>query len=157
MSAALITPATAADIPNLLRTMAAAYAAYAGWLDPPSGVAEETAATLAAKLAIGGGFIAQREGEVLGCVLFQLHDEYVYLGRLAVVAQARGRGIGRALTAQVEAAAIALGRPRVTLGVRLALPQNIRFFEQQGYTITGYASHPGYAQPTFATLEKHLV
>jgi len=56
--------------------------------------------------------------------------------------------VARRLVAAVEALAVENGRRRVTLGVRLALPENIALFRALGYVETGRKAHPGFTQPT---------
>ena len=68
----------------------------------------------------------------------------------------RRRGIGTALMERVERHACEAGYPAVILGMRLELPDNLRFFARLGYRIVGEASHPGYTTPTFAWLRKDL-
>ena len=111
---------------------------------------------MATRLARGGGALARLAGVPVGCVLYEPLETALYLGRLAVVPAVRGRGIGGLLVAFVEQEAIAAGLPRITLGVRLQLPQNTAFYTKLGYTISGYGSHPGFAEPTYMTMEKRL-
>lgn len=68
----------------------------------------------------------------------------------------QGRGIGSALIAEAERTAHAEGYAAVAVGVRLALPRNLRFFRNRGYRVIAEYGHPGYDQPTFARLLKHV-
>ncbi len=80
----------------------------------------------------------------------------MHFSRLAVLPEYRRRGIGRALIEHVESRAQAAGLRRVTLGVRLALPQLRASYEHLGYHLYEMGTHPGYREPTFAVLEKQL-
>jgi len=141
---------------DLLGVIHAAYAEYENALEPPSGAHRETVESLAARITCGGGAIGRLAGFSVGCVLFEPRGDALYLGRLAVVPAARKHGIGRLLMAFAEREAIAAGFARITLGVRLQLPQNTAFYAKLGYTISGYGSHPGYAQPTYMMMEKRF-
>jgi hypothetical protein len=58
---------------------------------------------------------------------------------------------------RVERHACEAGYPAVILGVRLELPDNVRFYARRGYRIVGEERHPGYNAPTFAWLRKDLM
>ncbi len=152
----VVRPAAAHDLDVLCELIHAAYAEYAGRLIPPSGAHKETTASLAAKLAVGAGAIAWRDGVPLGSVLFEPRGEALYLGRLAVPPLHRRQGIGARLVRYVEAQAVARGHTHVTLGVRLQLPENTAFYTQLGYHIAGYGAHPGFDAPTYMPMVKYL-
>jgi len=65
-------------------------------------------------------------------------------------------GIGRSLINYVEEFARRCHVPRVQLGVRLALPQLLAYYEGKGYHPVEYRSHEGYAVPTYVLMEKNL-
>ncbi|HXF61835.1 MAG TPA: GNAT family N-acetyltransferase [Caldilineaceae bacterium] len=148
--------ATEADLPRLVQIIHAAYAEYAGRLDPPSGAHQEDVTSLAAKLRRGGGALAWIDGVAAGSVLYEGRGDSLYLGRLAVIPAYRGYGIGRRLVAHVEEQARVGGYRAVTLGVRIALPQNLLFYRRLGYVVTQSGCHPGYREPTYYTMEKAI-
>ena len=65
--------------------------------------------------------------------------------------------IAKALVAAAEAAARAMGLPRVHLSTRLVLLDNRRLFAACGFVETTREAHPGYAEPTFVNMEKRLI
>jgi len=134
----------------------AAFAEYRGVLEPPSGALGLDAAAVRHLLELGGILVCESDGRIAACVFHRTHADYVYLGRLAVLPAFRGRGLGVRLVAEVEALAVAAGRNRVRLGVRLNLPRNREFFERLGYRQVGLDSHTGSTVPTFAWLEKRV-
>jgi ribosomal protein S18 acetylase RimI-like enzyme len=156
MSQLTLREATDGDLPTALAVLQAAFAEYRGWLDPPSGVHEETVASLRAKMVSGRMVLALLDDTVVGCVLYQPENDHVYLGRLAVLPAYRNRGIATALTAYVEQRARALGIPRVRLGVRVALPHLRARYERMGYHLVEQRSHAGYTAPTYLMLEKPI-
>lgn len=151
-----IQAATVDDAPLLLDIIVRAFEEYRGKFDPPSGVFVETTASIRAKVESGGGFIAVREGQVLGVVLYQPESDHMYLGRLAVLPESRGLGVASRLVGAVERRALELGFTEVQLGVRLALSGNQALFERLGYHIFEHRSHEGYSEITTVQMKKQL-
>ncbi len=148
--------ATADDLPTIVGITRAAFEEYRGVLDPPSGAHRETVENVRDKLAAGTSVLALLEGQAVGAVYYSAAPEYVYLGRLAVLPDYRGRGVGAALVAYVEQAARDLGRARVRLGVRVALPRLRARYQRLGYRVYEERYHEGYAAPTYLMMEKVL-
>ena len=153
----VLRPATEADAPRLAATIASAFAQYRGKLVPESGAFRETAEGIAAELAKdAGAIVAERNGEMLGCVMTKVMEGDLYFGRLAVVPDARGLGLAKRLVAAVEADARARGLAGVRLGVRVVLIDNQRLFQSLGYVETGREAHPGFTYPTSINMRKIL-
>ncbi len=133
-----------------------AFAAQSLATDPPSSALRETAASVAAHLAEGGGAAIEADAALVGLVLWAARDDALYLGRLAVLPAWRGRGAARALIGEGETEARRRGLRRLRLRVRLALDDNCRLFSACGFQVTGQGAHSGYAAPTFAVMEKAL-
>ncbi len=153
----VIRPAQAADTLGLLDLIHAAFAAYAGQLDPPSGAHAETAASLQRLFAAGEkAALAEVDGAPVGCVFFVRYGVEMYAHRLAVLPGWRGRGVGQALITHVEEQARAAGCRYVRVAVRLALPGNIAFFTRCGYTVRMEGRHPGYTEATFVHMTREL-
>ncbi|MBK9715892.1 MAG: four helix bundle protein [Kouleothrix sp.] len=148
--------ATDADIATIFAVTQAAFGEYLGRLDPPSGVHKETVETVREKLASGHSVLALLGERVVGSVFYKAEPAYVYLGRLAVLPDQRGRGIATALIGYVERRARELARPRVRLGVRVALPHLRARYERMGYGVVEQRYHEGYAEPTYVMMEKLL-
>ncbi|MEQ8814713.1 MAG: GNAT family N-acetyltransferase [Thalassobaculum sp.] len=144
-----------ARLPQVLAAIHGAFAEYEGKLAPPSAAMKETVDSLARRLAAGALFVAEdADGTVIGAVCAERKGEAIYLDRLAVPPAARGRGVAAALVAAVEAFAAETGAASVTLGVRLALADNIGMFERLGYVETARTAHPGFDRPTSASMAK---
>jgi ribosomal protein S18 acetylase RimI-like enzyme len=149
--------ATPADAPALAATIARAFEQYRGKLVPESGAFQETAEAIAGELKNGAGaIVAERRGEMLGCVIVHEMEGDLYFGRLSVLPQARGLGLARRLIAAVEAEARRRGLPGVRLGVRVVLTENQRLFSALGYRETSREAHPGFDYPTSINMRKAL-
>jgi GNAT superfamily N-acetyltransferase len=147
---------SAADADAAASLIREAFAAQSLATDPPSSALRETATSVAAHLAEGGGAALESGGALVGVALWAERDGGLYLGRLAVLPEWRGRGGARALIAAAETEARRRALPRLHLRVRLALEENRRLFSACGFTPTGEGAHPGYAEPTFLRMEKAL-
>lgn len=149
--------ATIGDAASIAATIAASFAQYRGKLVPESGAFRETAEGIAAELARGASaIVAERNGEMLGCVLTEEMEGDLYFGRLSVLPSARGRGLARLLIDAVEAEALRRGLAGVRLGVRIVLTDNQRLFASLGYRETSREAHPGFDRPTSINMRKPL-
>jgi ribosomal protein S18 acetylase RimI-like enzyme len=148
--------AHASEAARVAQVIRAAFGEYRGILDPPSGALALDARGVRELMELGGILACESEGRIVACVVHRTHPDHVYLGRLGVLPAFRGRGLAARLVAGVEELALAAGRDRVRLGVRLALPRNRAFFERLGYREVGLDSHAGMTVPTFAWLEKRI-
>lgn len=152
-----VRPATPEDAGLLAKTIAAAFEQYRGKLVPESGAFGETADNIARQLKSGAGaIVAERNGQVLACVMTELQEGDLYFGRLAVLPQARGLGLARRLIDAVEADARRRGLPGVRLGVRVVLTDNQHLFNSLGYVETSREPHPGFDYPTSINMRKAL-
>ncbi len=153
----ILRAATAADAPALAATIATAFAQYRGKLVPESSAFRETSEAVARQLADGSGaIVAERNGEMIGCVMTEILEGDLYFGRLAVLSTARGTGLARRLIAAVEADARARGLPGVRLGVRVVLTANQKLFNSMGYVEYSREAHPGFDYPTSINMRKAL-
>jgi predicted N-acetyltransferase YhbS len=155
--------AAQADAAHVAALVNAAFGEYRGHLKPEPSALREDADTVAPQLtAPAGGAVALRingngtPSAPVGVVLFRPEDADLYLGRLAVPPESRGRGIAGALIRFVEDEARRRGCPGIVLGVRIALPDNQRLFARHGFREVSRHAHDGYAQPTWIKMRKCL-
>ncbi|MEO1471707.1 MAG: amino acid racemase, partial [Pseudomonadota bacterium] len=146
------------DVAAVLALAQEAFAGMAGRIDPPSSAGRLTVATVVE---------AAREGEVwavgplaapLACVFLAPRpaDDVLYLGKLAVAAGARGRGLARRLVALADARARALGLGALELQSRVELVEVHAAFRALGFERVGATAHPGYDRPTSITMRRPL-
>lgn len=157
MSDITLRAATVADAPLLLSLIHQAFEGYRGRLDPPSGSHAETIESLQGLFERGEHAAIAIDSEVAaGCVFYVQTGVEMYLHRLAVLPAMRHRGIGQALVEYVSTQAAASDCAYLRVGVRLALPGNVTFFERLGFAKIAEACHPGYATPTFAHMTREF-
>jgi len=147
----------AAEIAAVVALIRDAFADYLDRLDPPPGAVNETAESIGTLLGREHGLVAEVGGAAVGCLfLHRREDGDIYVGRVAVARAHRRGGVGRALLAAAEAEARRLGGARLTLGVRLALDGNRRFFASLGFAEGALHAHPGYDKPTWVEMTKTI-
>jgi GNAT superfamily N-acetyltransferase len=143
----------AADVAALIRL---AFSQTAVRADPAPSALRETAEGVAAVILAGGGLAAWSDGALVAAVLWAEKDGGLYVSRLSVAPEARGRGLARGLLAAAEEEARRRGLPRVHLATRLVFLDNRRLFASCGFVETELHAHPGYDAPTFVDMEKIL-
>jgi len=146
--------ATPVDAPTVHALTQAAFATLHGEIDPPSSAHLETVDAVAAALAVGGGGIAEVDGEAVGVVRFKCEDNHLYVGRVAVNPERRGLGVARALLAFAERHAASIGLVETRLEVRRSLTGNVAMFERLGYTVVAEYPHPKQPASTVLMLAK---
>lgn len=102
-------------------------------LDPPATALDETADTVRAALAEGGGLLATLDGRPVGSVLLVPEPESLLLRRVAVLPDAQHHGVAHAMAAKAELVARDLGMERMRCLARAELPGTVRFWLGQGY------------------------
>jgi GNAT superfamily N-acetyltransferase len=138
------------------RLTQAAFAGYAA-LDPPSGAVREDLARVIADLREGGGAVAERDGDPVGCLRWRMaEDDDLHVRRVAVRPELQRHGIGRALMVWAENEARRRGCGGVFVGVRVTLPGNLAFYRSLGYGVTGEHRHDGYEHTTWLGLRKRI-
>jgi GNAT superfamily N-acetyltransferase len=120
----------------------AAFNAYVGFLDPPSGVTRETLEFVRQDLEQLGGAIAWAGNDAVGCLRFDIQPAHLHVRRVAVDPGHQRQGVGRALMDWSHSYARSLGLPEVRLGVRGQLRGNRVFYERLGYTLLAEHRHP---------------
>lgn len=143
------------DGAGLLALIQAEFAYMEGRIDPPSSMHRLTVADIAAQAA-------KEEVWAIGtppvaCVFLTRKGDALYIGKLAVAATQRGKGLARRLMATAEARARDLGLSALELQVRVELTENQRAFAAMGFTETGRTAHEGFDRPTSITMRKLLL
>ena len=98
----------------------------------------------------GRFFVARVDGELAGCGgVVHLDDTTTEIKRMWVAPASRGRGVGKALLARLEAEAGAAGRTKVVLDTNGTLREAMAMYESADYApIDRYNDNP-YAEHWF--------
>jgi predicted N-acetyltransferase YhbS len=151
-----IRSAISADVQKILYIIHEAFGQYKDNLLPPSGAHKETIQTIEEKLVEGGAYLAEIENNVVGCALWKSNDDYLYVGRLAVLPKYRKQGIGNKLMNIMEIKASELGYDEILIGVRISQSKLVKYYQNRGYGIIEYCFHEGYSNPTYVKMIKKM-
>ena len=147
----MIRPATPAD-ESAIRTCAeAAYGRYVAAIGrkPAPMVAD-----FAADIALGRIHVAtDAAGALQGFIVFFDRDGAMFLENVAVLPQAAGQGIGKALIAHCEGRARALGLGSVQLYTNEKMVENLSIYPRLGYAEVARRREDGFDRVFF---EKRL-
>ncbi|MBI1217306.1 MAG: GNAT family N-acetyltransferase [Rhodobacteraceae bacterium] len=133
-----------------------AFAGMEGRIDPPSSMHRLTEADIAAQAETGEVWVIEAAGAPVACIFLTVKPGSLYLGKLAVADDWRGRGLARRLVETAAARARALGLPALELQTRVELTENHATFRAMGFTMTAATAHEGYTRPTSLTFRKPL-
>jgi GNAT superfamily N-acetyltransferase len=132
----------AGQAPLVRALMLAGFEQFQGVLDPPSGAFSETNDEVAAAIDRGGAAIAWLDDVPAGSIRFEPEESWLYIGRLAVIPDARRRGVAHALMRAAEAEAARFCVTEIQLSMRAILPGNRALFEKLGYQVISVDPHP---------------
>lgn len=136
----------------VLAVLHAAFAGMNGRIDPPSSLDGMGVADITRKRQVEILLTARDDTRIVGCVFLAPHADHVYLGKLAVLPDLHGRGIGRQL---VQAAIAAAPHPVIRLQTRVELLENHATFARLGFVEIARTAHPGYTRPTSITMQRN--
>jgi len=144
------------DMGPILNLIREAFAYMDGIVDPPSSAHRLTEAALADQAREGEVWVIDEGGVPLACMVLTPKTDRLYIGKLAVAAGHRRRGLSRQLLVHAEARAKALGLSRLEMQSRVELTGNHAAFEAMGFARTGATAHPGYDRPTSVTFARDV-
>jgi GNAT superfamily N-acetyltransferase len=152
-----MTPSLATDPalwPAVLALLRAEFAYMEGRIDPPSSLRDLTPAALDDQARKGEIWLV---GAPVACVFLTPKPGMLYVGKLAVAASHRGRGLARLLIDHAAVRARALDLPVLELQTRVELVTNQAAFLAMGFDEVGRTAHPGFERPTSITYRRAVV
>ncbi|MGZ2458587.1 GNAT family N-acetyltransferase [Rhizobium sp. IY2] len=141
---------------ELLALILAAFASMNGRIDPPSSALKLTTESLAEKARAEIGHVAIDGEKLIGCLFLRPEADCLYVGKLAVLPEAQGKGIGKRLLTIAEETAASLDLPALRLETRIELTENHTVFAAWGFSRTAEKAHPGFAGTTFIEMRKAI-
>ena len=143
-----------AALAQVLRLIQTSFAYMTGRIDPPSSMHQLTVSALA-QMAKDSSVLALGD-PVAACLVAKPLPHALYLGKIAIASDLRGRGVLRALLGRSEELARSLSLSRLELQVRIELVENQKIFGKCGFVETARNAHPGYDRATEITMQKLL-
>jgi ribosomal protein S18 acetylase RimI-like enzyme len=139
-------------LPLVLALIRTAFAYMDGLIDPPSSVHALTLSDLQNPMD---------EVLVIGdppeaCVILTPKPPVLYIGKLAVAADARRRRLGTILINTAANRARRLGLTHLELQTRVELVANQAAFTAMGFVEIARTAHTGYVQPTSITYQRKI-
>ncbi|TIS57925.1 GNAT family N-acetyltransferase [Mesorhizobium sp.] len=141
---------------DVLALIRRAFASMDGIIDPPSSAHLLTVESLRDKARQETGFLAMKDGRIVGCVFVLERADDLYVGKLAVEPDFQGQGIGRRLMWAAENSARSRNKAAIELQMRIELTGNHAAFARLGFREAERTAHKGYDRPTSITMRKVL-
>ena len=139
-------------IPAILALIRDSFAYMDGRIDPPSSVHALTENDIAQHCETAEVWAIDTPPRA--CIFLKRRGDALYLGKLAVAAEARNLGYARRLVDLAQWRAIDAGLDTLELDVRIELAQNHATFARLGFETIARGAHPGFDRPTFLTMRK---
>lgn len=139
-------PAVVADVPALAEVARRAYAPYV------ERMGEEPAPMTAdyrAVVARGEVWVAEDGRQILGMLVLSAEPGYLLVENVAVVPEAQGRGVGKALMRLAEDRAAASGLAELRLYTNAAMTENLTYYPRRGYVETHRGEEGGFQRVFF--------
>lgn len=150
-----VDPEDHAQLTAVLSLIRRSFAYMDGRIDPPSSQH---------RLTLGAVQDWARAGQLwtigapaVACAVFQEKGDALYIGKLAVDAGQRGRGLARALLGRAATQAHLRGLSALELNTRIELSENHAAFARMGFEITARLAHSGYDRPTYVVMRRKIV
>ncbi|WP_312862970.1 GNAT family N-acetyltransferase [Rhizobium sp. P28RR-XV] len=141
----------------LLDLILAAFAYMNGRIDPPSSALALTPEALREKAMNEIAYVAFDGDQLAGCIFCRPETECLYVGKLAVLPAAQGKGIGRRLLTYAEAAARQHDLHILRLETRIELIDNHATFAAWGFQKVAENRHPGFDRTTSIEMRKAVI
>lgn len=139
-------------IPTILELLQRAFAYMEPRINPPSSMHRLTVEKIKDHCVIGEVWAIGEPPKA--CVFFNTKGDHLYIGKLAVTEDMRGRGIAGQLIDLAEQRARSMGLSGLELQTRIELTENHVIFQRLGFTKTGENAHQGFDRPTSITMRK---
>ena len=136
----------------ILALLHSAFAFMAGRIDPPSSLQALTPEALSRQARLGEIWVCG--DPPVACVFLTPKPQALYIGKLAVAADQRRRGLARELVTLAETRARALDLPALELQTRIELTENQATFLALGFVEVARTAHPGFDRPTSVTFRR---
>ncbi|WP_168193114.1 GNAT family N-acetyltransferase [Rhodophyticola sp. CCM32] len=133
-----------------------AYAPMEGRIDPPSFLTGMTRDDIARKAAEEDLFLIREQTRPVACGFGHQDGTFYEIGKLAVAATHRRRGLARHMMDAATTRARTLGLAGLQLYARIELVENHATYRALGFQQVAEFSHPGFTHPTALIFRRAL-
>ena len=133
-----------------------AFAYMDGRIDPPSSLLSMTVETLREKAQNETLVQVLHDGRIVGCMFCRFDKPWLYVGKVAVSLDNRGKGLGRMMFKTAFDIAARMQAKGLELETRIELIENHRAFEKLGFVKVSESAHEGYDRPTSICMRAEL-
>ena len=140
------------ELADILRLIQDAFSYMECRIDPPSSMYRLTVAEIAQNCS--SGEVWSLGTPIIACMFLKCKDDALYIGKLAVDENHRGKGLARKMIAIASERAKAHGMSHLELFTRIELIENHLAFSRLGFETVAQASHPGYEKTTYLVMRK---
>lgn len=141
-----------AELGQILELIRHSFAFMDGRIDPPSSMHRLSRKDVARQCSTGE--VWSLGIPPVACGFFSVTPKSLYLGKLAVAQEQRGRGHARTLVDLARRRAETHGLRWLELQSRVELIENHAFYKRLGFVKTGETAHAGYDRATSFTFRK---
>ena len=121
-------------------------------INPPSSLKTFDADGLRDKAKSENLLLVHDGDDLVGCAYLRVEADKVYIGKVAVAASHRGKGIGREIFNMAKKFTRTQGKSILELETRIELTENHKTFAKLGFVKTVETAHAGFDQPTAITM-----
>jgi ribosomal protein S18 acetylase RimI-like enzyme len=131
------------EIDIVYRTMEESFKEYIGKLNPPSGALRETITDILDNMKRSGGSVIAWNGNIAaGSAKYRFSEDFIYIGRVSVLPEFRGKGICKSMLKFIEDKARARDIFESRVEVRLSIPANIALYKRLKYEVIEHKFYP---------------
>ena len=141
------------DWAGLHKLLVDAFAYMDDRINPPSSLKTFDVDALADKAKTENLVVVHDGDKLVGCAFLRVEPDKVYIGKVAVAAGHRGKGIARKIFKIAEEFTREQGKPVLELETRIELIENHNVFARLGFVTTGKTAHAGFDRPTAITMQ----
>src|SRR3954451_21354195 len=142
-----IRPAVPDDAAAVDELVQRAYSHYVGRIGRRPGPMDDD---YVEKVERGHVFVAVEASDVIGLIVLIEEPDHLLVENVAVEPERQSQGIGRALLAFAEAAAVEAGLTTIRLYTHAAMTENLAFYPRLGYTEVDRRTDNGFERVFFS-------
>jgi ribosomal protein S18 acetylase RimI-like enzyme len=101
------------------------------------------------KVKQGLVYVIRKDAAIIGAIVLENRENYLYLGNLAVSPKSQGKGVGRRLLKFAEEEALRRGYFEIRLYTNEKMWENIAIYSKYGYKETGRKEENGFKRVYF--------